>query len=76
MSLFNLSDLHLGDFRGFQRDLVNGLALAGVGHGGVDLGRGDVLVAKDMLDGIDAGAGLRLFSENDTRFLEEFEAAG
>jgi len=53
-------DLHLGDFRGLQSDFVNGLALAGVGHGGIDLSRGDVLVAEDVLDGIDAGAGLNL----------------
>ena len=59
-SLFNLTDLHLGDFRGFQGDFVNGLALAGVSHRGVDLGRGDVLVTEDMLDGIDAGACLNL----------------
>ena len=71
-----LSDLHLGDFGRFQGNLVNGLAFALVGHRSIDLCRGDILMAKDMLDGIDAGAGLRLFSENDTRFLEEFEAAG
>ena len=55
-----LSDLHLGDFRRLQRDFVDGLALAGVGHRGIDLGRGDVLVTEDMLDGIDAGASLNL----------------
>lgn len=58
--LFNLADLHLGDFRGLQRNPVNGLALAGVGHGGINLCSGDVLVAEDMLDGIDAGASLNL----------------
>ena len=67
ISLFNifktlaaLSDLHLGDFSGFQRNLVNGLALALVGHRGINLGGGDVLMAKDVLDGIDAGACLHL----------------
>ena len=55
-----LSNLHLGDFCGFQRNLVYGLALALVGHCGIDLGGGDILVAKDMLDGIDAGASLHL----------------
>ena len=55
-----LSDLHLGDFGRFQGNLVNGLAFALVGHRGIDLGRGDVLVAKDMLDGINAGASLNL----------------
>ena len=55
-----LSDLHLGDFGRFQGNLVNGLAFALVGHRSIDLCRGDILMAKDMLDGIDAGAGLHL----------------
>ena len=55
-----LSNLHLGDFCGFQGNLVNRLALALVSHRGIDLCRGDVLVAKDMLDGINAGASLNL----------------
>ena len=50
----------MGDFRGFQRNLVNGLALALVGHRGIDLSGSDVLMAKDVLDGIDAGACLDL----------------
>ena len=43
-----------------QRNPVNGLALALVCHRGIDLRRGHVLVAENMLDGIDAGAGLDL----------------
>ena len=50
----------MGYFRGFQRNFVNGLALTGVGHGGIDLSSRNVLVAEDMLDGIDAGASLNL----------------
>ena len=48
------------DFGGFQCNLVYGLALALVGHSGIDLCRRDVLVAKDMLDGIDTRASLDL----------------
>ena len=55
-----LSNLHLGDFGGFQCNLVYGLALALVGHSGIDLSGSDVLMAKDVLDCIDAGACLYL----------------
>ena len=57
-SFLQLSNPHPGNFDRLQRYLVNGLALRLVGHSGIDLGGGDVLVAQHMLDGIDAGASL------------------
>ena len=50
----------MSDFGRLQRNLVNGLTLALVGHRSIYLSGSDVLVGKDMLDGIDAGASLDL----------------
>jgi len=43
-----------------QRNPVNGLALRLIGHRGIDLRGRNILMAEDMLDGIDTGACLNL----------------
>ena len=55
-----LSNLHLGNLGRLQRYLVHGLALALVGHSGIDLCSRDILVTEHVLDGIDTGACLDL----------------